>query len=421
MFPKTAGPHSHTSPSLEEWRSLAENVLVESENRKPSTTTAGASTLLESLPMQNRRFEIPSLDGIRAISFLIVFVSHTGLGHIVPGGLGVTIFFFLSGYLITSLLRREWERFGRIDLAGFFLRRTLRIFPPLYAALFAAWIAWKFGMAPGKPTWDGMAALAFYYLNYRVIFAHDSGALPGTDIYWSLSVEEHFYAFFPLLFPLLCRTARNEESRATWIGGACAAILIWRALLVFLLDAPTVRTYIATDTRIDSILFGCLLALWNNPAFNVEQKPTKPEAVRTAILACAGTGLLIATLLFRAPWFRETLRYTLQGIALVPLFAAAVRFPDWHVVRILAWKPLRFLGVLSYSLYLVHFTATIVVARLVKGPMPLVMAASGVASLALALAIHHLVEKPALKLKDQITARRAGAGERSPKSGKAAV
>src|SRR5437016_5429614 len=80
-------------------------------------------------------FYIPSLDGIRAVAFLFVFVAHAGLGNVVPGGFGVTIFFFLSGYLITTLMRREAERSGTVSLRIFYARRFLRIFPPFYLVL----------------------------------------------------------------------------------------------------------------------------------------------------------------------------------------------------------------------------------------------------------------------------------------------
>src|SRR5713101_6087815 len=78
---------------------------------------------------------IPSLDGIRAISFFLVFFSHAGLGGIVPGGFGVSVFFLLSGFLITTLLRAEFARYQRISLGSFYLRRVLRILPPLYITL----------------------------------------------------------------------------------------------------------------------------------------------------------------------------------------------------------------------------------------------------------------------------------------------
>src|SRR5229473_790790 len=81
---------------------------------------------------------VPSLDGLRAFSFLLVFVAHAGLEGIVPGGFGVTVFFFLSGYLITTLMRQEFERYGDVSLKHFYLRRVLRILPPFYLVLIAA-------------------------------------------------------------------------------------------------------------------------------------------------------------------------------------------------------------------------------------------------------------------------------------------
>ena len=82
-----------------------------------------------------KEFYIPSLDGLRAVAFLLVFVAHSGLDNVVPGGFGVTVFFFLSGYLITTILRIEAQKTGTISLGKFYLRRAFRILPPLYVTL----------------------------------------------------------------------------------------------------------------------------------------------------------------------------------------------------------------------------------------------------------------------------------------------
>ena len=96
---------------------------------------------------------IPSLDGLRAISILIVLVSHAGYGSVVPGGLGVTIFFFLSGYLITTLLMDERERLGRIHIGKFYLRRVLRLFPPLLVTLAVAYsLVWLGRLVRNDPS-----------------------------------------------------------------------------------------------------------------------------------------------------------------------------------------------------------------------------------------------------------------------------
>src|SRR5215813_15558710 len=105
------------------------SIVMEPLARRGGKSTADASD----------KGVIPSLDGLRAISISIVLVSHAGYGSVVPGGLGVTIFFFLSGYLITTLLVDERERSGRIDIGKFYLRRVFRLFPPLVVTLIIAY------------------------------------------------------------------------------------------------------------------------------------------------------------------------------------------------------------------------------------------------------------------------------------------
>ena len=99
--------------------------------------------------MTPSKFYIPSLDGIRTIAFLIVFLSHAGGEKIFPGGFGVTVFFFLSGYLITTLLRREYEQNQFINLKHFYLRRLVRIWPGFYLVLFLASILTWIGVLEG--------------------------------------------------------------------------------------------------------------------------------------------------------------------------------------------------------------------------------------------------------------------------------
>src|SRR5438132_14220471 len=97
-----------------------------------------APALAATANKQSSSFYLPSLDGIRAAAVILVFVAHAGLKERIPGNFGVTVFFFLSGYLITTLLRIEHERTGGISLKMFYLRRTLRIFPPFYLVLLLA-------------------------------------------------------------------------------------------------------------------------------------------------------------------------------------------------------------------------------------------------------------------------------------------
>ena len=167
---------------------------------------------------------IPSLNGIRAISVLLVVLAHSGFGTIVPGGLGVTIFFFLSGYLITTLMLTENERLGNIAILRFYTRRIFRLAPPLLITLAIAYGLTYSGLLPeGQITLEGLTAQILYFANYFTLFfdPSDNKVPAGTGILWSLAVEEHFYIFFPLLMTLFLRNA----SRLRLAVGSHAPVL----------------------------------------------------------------------------------------------------------------------------------------------------------------------------------------------------
>jgi peptidoglycan/LPS O-acetylase OafA/YrhL len=355
------------------------------------------------MTVKSAKFYIPSLDGIRAIAFLIVFISHAGLGKIIPGGFGVTIFFFLSGYLITTQLRREHDRSDRIDFKNFYMRRVLRIWPPFYLVLFLAiGVSYLVGHYTGFNFQQLQAFLTqFCHLSnyYNVEFGNQGMAL-GTEVYWSLAVEEHFYLLFPLLYVLLLRLGIRSKQQALIFWGICLLVLLWRCLLVFGMGAGYDRIFYASDTRVDSILFGCALAVAGNPA--IEQDRQISERNLKYFLLPLGCTLLLCSLLYRSDAFRDTLRYSVQGIALYPIFIAAIRFPDWGVFKALNWGWVKFMGLLSYSLYLVHYMVIKALAVAIPG---LGLLGSGILSLlisvALAYAIYRLVEIPAAKLKQK--------------------
>jgi peptidoglycan/LPS O-acetylase OafA/YrhL len=355
------------------------------------------------MTVKSAKFYIPSLDGIRAIAFLIVFISHAGLGNIVPGGLGVTIFFFLSGYLITTQLRREYDRSHKIDFKNFYMRRVLRIWPPFYLVLFLAICVSALATHQTGFTFQQLQAFStqFFHISnyYNIEFGNQAMAL-GTEIYWSLAVEEHFYLFFPLLYVLLLRLGLQSKQQALIFWGICLVVLLWRCLLVFGMGADYDRIFYASDTRLDSIMFGCTLAVAGNPAIDQDQQFS--ERNLKYFLLPLGCTLLLCSLLYRSDAFRDTLRYSIQGIALYPIFIAAIRFPEWGVFRALNWGWIRFIGLLSYSLYLVHYMVIKVLALVLPG---LGLLGAGILSLlisiAVAYAIHRFVEIPAAKLKQK--------------------
>jgi peptidoglycan/LPS O-acetylase OafA/YrhL len=318
---------------------------------RAASAGAEAAPAVSTAPAKGAGFHIPSLDGIRALSFLLVFVAHAGLGSYVPGGFGVTIFFFLSGYLITTLLRQEYDKTSTISFRGFYLRRTLRIFPPFYLVLLVAVLLTMSGALQAALSAPAVLAQAAYLGNYYAVLNDFVGIAPGTAIFWSLAVEEHFYLVFPLVYLLLRRRVAAPGRQALILAATCAAVLIWRCALVYGMGQPDLRTYVATDTRIDSILFGCILAIYGNPMFDTSRFSRRAWLLGLAPL---GLALLAFTLAFRDEQFRETFRYTLQGIALIPIFVVAVRYPQIWPFSWLNLRWVRFMGTLSYSLYLVH-------------------------------------------------------------------
>ena len=347
--------------------------------------------------------QIPSLDGIRACAVMLVFVAHAGLKGRVPGEFGVTVFFFLSGYLITTLLRVEHEQTGSISFRAFYLRRVLRIFPPFYLALGATTVLWLVGGLPDGPAFrlDGLLAQALFLTNYYVV-QHGwwIGHAQGTWIFWSLAVEEHFYLGFPVAYLLLLRFVPDRRRQALVLAGLCALVMAWRLVLVLAMGATKDRTYVATDTRIDSILFGCILGVFANPV--LDRTRVSDGALRYVWVPLAVAGLLLSFVL-RSPRFQMSLAYTVQGICLFPIFIAAVRCAGWGPFRLLNLGWVRFVGVLSYSIYLVHPSVLWGVTSWIHAPAGAQAVVALSLTLAIAFGIHVAVERPAARLRRRLS------------------
>jgi peptidoglycan/LPS O-acetylase OafA/YrhL len=316
-------------------------------------------------------------------------VAHAGLDKIVPGRLGVNIFFLLSGYLITTLMIREREKTGWISLKLFYIRRSLRIFPPMYAIMATTLLYLWFAHHLEGITLAGVCSQAFYYQNYY--FHGGKGLITGLGVLWSLAVEEHFYLFFPLLMLLfLNRFKMDYRQIAITLLWICLAILIWRSFVVFTFSNGLEWARDTSDCRADSILFGCALACW-------EQTPLATRIFSRKrlerVILPGSILILLFTLIFRNPVFRETLRYTLQGLALAPILYYVVHLPASWIGRVLNMRWLAALGTLSYALYLLHDTVLLEVdqvihSKIIAGALSLLIA------ILLACLIHIFVEKP---------------------------
>jgi peptidoglycan/LPS O-acetylase OafA/YrhL len=325
----------------------------------------------------------PELDGLRGVAIAIVLASHTGLaGFAAEGGVaGVTLFFVLSGFLITSLLSAEFGRHGSVDLGAFYVRRGLRLLPALFVLLTLAAVgyalnAWPSQTAPPIDNVPGILLTVALYVPNWAAMTLNMGVLGHT---WSLGIEEQFYLLWPLA---LIAGLRFLGPRRVALIAIAVAILVtpWRDYLLEV--APVIRAYAGTDTHADALLLGCALALLQVRA---------PGYLGWLGLACvAGTGAVWVT--------GDTgLRFFLP-IATIASAVAVAGCPT-----ILAWRPLAYIGRISYGLYLWHFLLI-----WWGWPAPLVIAGS----ISIAVASYELLERPFLRLKGRFV--RASMGEDRP-------
>src|SRR5262245_59967191 len=221
-------------------------------------------------------------------------------------------------------MRVEFARDGRINYTNFYVRRLLRLMPPLFVVVALSGLLARTPLIDGGFTIGGLLSSLFYAGNYFVI-AHDFRGLPaGIGVVWSLAIEEHYYVFYPPLAAMLLRIGRVGLSVA-WLAGLCALIFAWRCWLVTH-GASEAYLTMATDTRIDAILVGCLLGHALNPWLDA-RKPPAPLFEGTIAATCLV--VLLGTLLYRNETLRLTARYTLQSVALAGLLYLAVARSQW--------------------------------------------------------------------------------------------
>jgi peptidoglycan/LPS O-acetylase OafA/YrhL len=350
---------------------------------------------------------IPALDGVRAVSILLVILSHLGLDHVVPGAFGVTLFFFISGYLITRQLLTQINAAGRIGLGRFYLRRALRLVPASLAYVMVS--GGLYTLAGGRTPGLAWAAALLYGANYYQLWIGFETTLTGVrqpfNILWSLAIEEHFYLAWPVLLSLVWR----KRLWAWGVLGFCIAVLAWRWAvfdMCFLEHAghlcwkprpnPLLRynqLYLATDTRADSIAWGVLLAATEA---RLSRQGKRPLWIAAAIV------LLALSFLLPGPFGRTVLRPTLQGASLLWLLPAMIHQQS-VVQSVLASPPAVIVGRLSYSLYLWHWGALGAADWLAGHEGIRWLAAAMSLTIAMATLSYLAIEQPMLRLR-----RRAG-------------
>jgi peptidoglycan/LPS O-acetylase OafA/YrhL len=312
---------------------------------------------------------------------LAVLLFHADLPLVSGGVAGVTLFFVLSGYLIASLLLREREETGGIDLSRFFARRALRLLPALVTVMIALVVI---GLSAGDAS--GLAEDSLLTLAYLANWARAAGDPMGWwNHAWSLAVEEQFYLLAPL--GLLALTRGRWAGSRTVIAilalGVVAATL-WRLALIESGVSPA-RIYFGTDTRMDALLLGCLLA-------TVRMRHPRWIPGRAVGAVAVATFVVLAALPL-IDLFGPGTGYALIAVASVGVVVGALR--DDQRWTGLSSRPLVWLGDRSYSLYLVHVPVFMYLNHVLHGVEPAVRVGTAVlVSVALSTALFRYVEQP---------------------------
>ena len=318
-------------------------------------------------PVKRNQRYMPGLDGLRAVAVLAVIAFHLGFGWAPGGLLGVGIFFTLSGYLITDILLSQLARHGHIRLGRFWLARARRLLPALFLMLIIV-VAWVTIFGPAQPQQfrDGVVASALYVSNWQLIFGDVSYfarfAAPGPlNHLWSLAIEEQFYIVWPFVLLLgvkVVREAPLPSGVRPRLAVATLLLALVSVVLMAVLYHPSLdpsRVYYGTDTRAFELLFGAALAMvW--PSRKLSRRIS--AGARNTLDGLGAVGLLtIALMIWRTGQYSSFLYrggFVVLSIATV-LVVAALAHPASRLGPILGWKPLRWLGVRSYGIYLWHF------------------------------------------------------------------
>ncbi|MGB3762005.1 MAG: acyltransferase family protein [Ornithinimicrobium sp.] len=298
------------------------------------------------------------IEGLRAVAVLMVLLYHARIPAITGGFAGVDVFFVISGFLITSLLVREVHRDGRISLPTFYARRARRLLPAATVVLVFSGLAGLAVLPTGA--WGALGrnilASTFYVVNWSlagqsVDYLAEDATPSAVQHYWSLSVEEQFYVFWPLvMIAAVWVAARTRRSRFRYmagvLGGITIASFVW-SVVATQQDPGT--AYFVSTTRVWELGFGALLT------FGVTGARRLPR-LAAELLALGGVGAILTAAVWvstATPWPGSAALLPVAGTTAV--IAAGCAHADTRTGRALGVAPMRFIGGISYSLYLWHW------------------------------------------------------------------
>ena len=326
--------------------------------------------------MGKKRRYITGLDGIRAIAVIMVLAYHLKLALFKSGFLGVTVFFVLSGYLITGILISEVEEEGTIDLKNFWLRRIRRLVPAVMSMavviIFVSAVVNKIIFTKGcKDFLASVLGFNNWWQIFNKVSYFEAAGVPSPFTHcWSLAIETQFYLIYPLIllgiYKLVKSRGEGRAKRGLLFAGVTLLLALISVILMIVLFDPqqdASRVYYGTDTRAFSLLFGALLAiLWE-----YRMVPRRLSASVNMVLGSVSFAvLLVMTIAINGSsnfWYRGGQFF---GTILTVLMVYAVSGRKTWLSRFLSNPVLKWIGDRSYSIYLWHYPIILLISKGIK-------------------------------------------------------
>ena len=326
--------------------------------------------------MGKKRRYITGLDGIRAIAVIMVLAYHLKLALFKSGFLGVTVFFVLSGYLITGILISEVEEEGTIDLKNFWLRRIRRLVPAVMSMavviIFVSAVVNRIIFTKGcKDFLASVLGFNNWWQIFNKVSYFEAAGVPSPFTHcWSLAIETQFYLIYPLIlleiYKLVKSRGEGRAKRALLFAGVTLLLALISVILMIVLFDPqqdASRVYYGTDTRAFSLLFGALLAiLWE-----YRMVPRRLSASVNMVLGSVSFAvLLVMTIAINGSsnfWYRGG---QFLGTILTVLMVYAVSGRKTWLSRFLSNPVLKWIGDRSYSIYLWHYPIILLISKGIK-------------------------------------------------------
>ena len=359
----------------------------------------------------NKSKYLPSIDSLRALAVLAVIIYHVDVNYLPGGFLGVDLFFVLSGYLISSLIIKEYRKTGSLNLYNFYIRRARRLLPAVYFMITVGLVVMVLfnEVLLRKSHLDAIFGYIYssnwWYIFHKLDYFDSFGAQSPFKHLWSLAIEEQFYMIFPLLFLLVNRKKKSKDGtyklNKNFLYVVLGLILVSLIAHILLFDINNIsRIYFGTDTRAFSLLVGVVGAILY-PMERLHAKVTPQQNMIYSVVSLVSIATLITVMIYTSEY--NTLLYR-GGFLLVAILGLIVIISSGkqHTLmsRLLSFKPVVFIGKISYSLYLWHFPVLVLTTPVseIGNPNIIFVILRVILTFILATASYVFVETPIRKL-----------------------